>query len=388
MILLIYDYSSFTSKLAEIRRFTESLGNALQGFKVKVIDGPNGIVEMDVGEILLEYNKECNTFPEFNASSILCVEEAVLNHQAGMLGIPGNISVCTLLHGIHLALIVGSLSRNKVIGDDAICEFIPTDEYDECSIRESIQLIGDVAEDKMESWLWNPENDISESHDERWAYEKRPINRIGDRVFKGALVIWPNLDISTGIYSNAFTTRRLSTFQEKKRFCSQHQRFLAILSHYSQTEPEPFLSIVKVYLGIGFDRFKLRKGGSYDFEMRRLVPPMYAPDFDFSRWVEVYAEEGGVLNLRNLKLEESPPDYLYASGEFCSKRDSVLSYGLRMKWLEERQERCWYKVQDLLNDGYDIDSLLSLKGLVSRFVICNRPPVWFIDYIALLHKRE
>jgi len=148
-VLLIYDYSSFTSNLTAITRFTSFLANSFMDFDITILDPHFGPTQIPLGVLLHEYNEEANSFPDFDASEIMDVEELVLYHSAGMLGIPGNISSSTLLHGIHLAVLIQSLLKNKVVGDDAIVGVRKVDEKD---ILDGIADLGDLAREKVERW--------------------------------------------------------------------------------------------------------------------------------------------------------------------------------------------------------------------------------------------
>jgi hypothetical protein len=137
-----------------------------------------------------EFNKACNDSPHFDARSILgmtCDEELILHHTCGMLGVPGNISSCTLLHGIHLAIIIGILTKLKVVGDDA-AGWLLISRMTKSQLLELLRGIGKISAPKME--FWDNEDHVG-VEDSTWNYVKRPIDRSGNRLVQKEQPIWP-----------------------------------------------------------------------------------------------------------------------------------------------------------------------------------------------------
>lgn len=220
MTLMIYDYSSFTSTLHEIRNFTSRLADFLHGTTVTVVDSFLGPQEKDLGDILHAYNQECNMTAEFDVSQLLSITDAVMEHNCGMLGVPGNITSCTLLHGIHLALVLGALYRGKVIGDDAIGMYVDDKDMERVEMVDELQAIGRLELSKVEFW-----RDEDDDENSRWNYEKRPFGRVHERPYKGELINWPSINISMGIV-NPFHRPLFYTPQvEFKIACRQWARF-------------------------------------------------------------------------------------------------------------------------------------------------------------------
>lgn len=190
----IYDYSAFTSTLHELKHFTSALASFFRGTKVRVLDTYSGIVEVDVGDLLDCYNDTCNDFAPIDVADLYSIEEAVLYHNTGMLGVPGNITSSTLLHGIHLSLIVGSIRHNKVVGDDAFGAHGHYSAVDIEEIPEVLQNLGKMAVEKMESWKLNEDDEDPGD----WHYLKRPVYRVSSRLIFGDLYHFPGLDIILG----------------------------------------------------------------------------------------------------------------------------------------------------------------------------------------------
>jgi len=230
-MLFIYDFSSFTSTLNEIRRFTDGLIDFFEGVDTAIIDSRVGLCRISVSELLREYQETCNRNPHFDVSDIFGTgAEEDLVHNCGMLGVPGNISSCTLLHGLFLMTVLMS-ETCRVVGDDAIGSG-PAGSKKE--IIRLLRIIGIVAAEKMETW---EPRDFGETppEDSRWHYTKRPIERIDDLIlFSDQAVIWPPLgnihpifgdSYHTVIYPEDFTDQRQRVGNSMLSFVLQFQEY-------------------------------------------------------------------------------------------------------------------------------------------------------------------
>jgi hypothetical protein len=188
----IYDYSAFTSTLGEIREFTAALADFLHGISIRVFDSVKGVVTLDLGEYLHSYNEHCNDHPDMDLTKLfeLLIAEELPEYQntCGMLGVPGNISSCTLLHGIHLAILMGGLDSCKVVGDDAIGI---SEVLDREGIISMLRSIGEIESSKMEFWKDEGYDPETARNDETWNYVKRPFTVIDHRIYQGWLAIFP-----------------------------------------------------------------------------------------------------------------------------------------------------------------------------------------------------
>lgn len=188
--LFIYDYSAFTSTLHELHNFTSELACLYRNVFLDVVDSREGIIKRSLGDMLDEYNEACNLFPTFDVGNVYhesSWEPEERFHNTGMLGVPGNISSCTLLHGIHLICLLMHTSC-KVVGDDAIGSapdgFLP-------EIIDLLGNIGIISIEKVEKWK---EDSMNEEHDQGWHYTKRPIDRLDTRVnLRSVAVLWPTI---------------------------------------------------------------------------------------------------------------------------------------------------------------------------------------------------
>jgi len=173
--------------------------------------------------MLTEYNKSCNIDPSFDIGG-LCwdrsYEEEIVFHRTGMLGVPGNISLSTLLHGIHLAVVQRSRSC-KVVGDDAIGG---NKIIDRTTFVKQLSNIGKVHAEKMEWFEADPEEfgDIAKS----WHYTKRPIYRFDTRIHVGVQAVFPPIAVLLGLNDGFHTVIEPSgKYQRYKKIASMLTSF-------------------------------------------------------------------------------------------------------------------------------------------------------------------
>jgi hypothetical protein len=190
--LFIYDYDAFTSRLEEIRNFTAELASFFQGVEVEIVDTYHGLLSVDIFDILTEFNEACNTYPTVELQQQLqgLLEGESFTHTCGMLGIPGNITSATLLHGLHLAIVVMSIFC-KCVGDDAMGSGKLSSKND---LFESLSSIGRIAFEKMEFWEHKDAEDYANPWEDTWHYTKRPLDRFENRIIHSpTLIQWPPL---------------------------------------------------------------------------------------------------------------------------------------------------------------------------------------------------
>jgi hypothetical protein len=374
-ILAIYDYSSFTSVLSEVTRFTSVLAEEFMDFTVNILDPHHGPLEVPIGIILHEYNEACNRNPQFDASEVMQVEEAVLNHNAGMLGVPGNISSCTLLHGIHLAILVLSVMKNKVVGDDAI--YFASKDRD-AMIREAIQDIGDVVVDKME--VWENSDDIEERIDQRYDYKKRPLNRVENVILTGELVDFPAISL-LGII-NPFHRQNDDTDEDREsKATSRYCRFNDTLSHMSVTDlAQHLIHVVSTtaYRMLGWSQF----GG---WTKHRLAyPPIACAGIRYSEWIQHFSDTVFLRLPKVYYSEKRIPDTFDVGQDFYQRSTAMLSYFTNIGVLEDATEFELVSCRDLV-DYYGVVSQRALdNNVVRKYVIVDSLPHWFEDYFVSL----
>jgi len=231
-ILVIYDYTSFTSSLDEIKSFIKEIADFYSGTEITVVDTNTGPRTQDLGELLHEYNRTANHYAYCDVTKLLSLDDPTfIRHTCGMLGVPGNISSCTLLHGIFTAFVVQSTKKSRCVGDDARLHWGGQHTYD---LYLQLASFGDVARDKMESWT----KEEAYSLDNAWSYCKRPLNRLPqNRVSVGQLVIFPTLDTVLGLKDDfhRYIPQKETRVARAGRLSSQWSRLLKTL--WSQMIP-------------------------------------------------------------------------------------------------------------------------------------------------------
>jgi hypothetical protein len=274
-VLLIYDYTSFTSNLVDFPRFCHELAAFLGGFKVNIFDTRYGIIEEDLGSIISEYNRVCNTNGAFDVSRVITFPDGtprlVLHHHvAGMLGVYGNITGSTALHGIVGIMVAGTEDRINTIGDDAAGIFdISSMSLDD--VKTAIRTLGDIEEDKFEIW---EEDQSMTGEGIGWKFVKRPLNVDGQVVTQGWMPdfsIYPVLlaeeDSAHDSLHQSFEVRRRSAIRQSIRMMESMRRHIDVVD-------ETDIQIVLEYLEWLFECLRLPRRGSLACGRHRLTIPM------------------------------------------------------------------------------------------------------------------
>lgn len=259
--VVTYDYSSFTSSLAELKYFLFYLGSALKGETMTVLDVYLGLIEIDIGEYILEYNEVINQQAVVSTHRILERYTEDENHMAvdatdsevfmtrnGPLGVPGNIGFSTGLHGINLAAFTDSPDIDSCVGDDALLRLIKTLFAPFIRHTNALGHINDTKASTIEIDLQRM--DISEQ--QQYRYLKRPIGvDYFGRLYQGILLSFPGL----AEIMNLFDPDQIRDVPDKpfadiaKAFSTQVGRFLSdLLQKCEQTlesEQEALLCILR-----------------------------------------------------------------------------------------------------------------------------------------------
>jgi len=382
-ILLIYDYSSFTSQLSEIIRFTDTLADWFGETYITVLDPHHGPTEVNLGHILRTYNETCNISPEFDASEIADMEEAIFNHNCGMLGVPGNISSCTLLHGIHLMILVSTLSKCKVVGDDAIAVI---NHLKLGLTKEYIAFLGAVAIEKMEEWEYHDEDE--EQIDERFDYKKRPLNRVGNTVLTGFLIDFPPVALAGLINPHHRHFPETVEVQERKAI-SSFSRFFDNLAQFPGGVSELAEELVSITTRILYRNFGFKPSGGRGEFSERFYPPISPGGLRYLEWIHRWSDSV-ILRLPKVYVASSDEIQDFHCGlEFNQTSDAFLSYCCKMGWLEDCTE--WENVaaRDLVDYfGAPLPRLV-YPSRVRRYVVSSEVPYWFVDmYTASYVKMQ
>jgi len=256
--LAIYDYSSFTSSLEQVKDFTRELSCFYSGTKVVVVDTYRGPVTADLGDIIWKYNEVCNESSEFDVTRLLQLEDVLhLSHTTGMLGVPGNISSCTLLHGIHMIISIGGLLRGRCVGDDAIVILKDgiADHTWQTFVHE-VNNLGSIAVEKFEFWDYEDDPDTTGG-----AYCKRPLARLENTILQGMSLVWPGIHDLIPLRDAFHRDQSPSPRKVTKTFIAQWSRLLTRIEAYLIVPSDDARIILKTFQDWAYRQRGLGLGG-------------------------------------------------------------------------------------------------------------------------------
>lgn len=129
--LRIYDLTGFTSNHWECKHFLDKLAAWCSGYTTTIVDAVEGLVRIDIGHLLSDYNQSMNYGAEYSLERIdkEFSEVTEVHNRAGFLGVYGNINFSTFVHGASLLMVTRSVDAANVAGDDAHYEEEPGKEW-------------------------------------------------------------------------------------------------------------------------------------------------------------------------------------------------------------------------------------------------------------------
>lgn len=388
--LYIYDYSSFTSKLTEFRYFCSALSDFCKGYRCMIFDTHEGIRSVDLGDLLARYNETCNTLPEFDISMVMeHGSEPIREHEnAGLLGVYGNIVGSTVLHGLHLCEICGSMDRCNCIGDDALAIRDMADGISHDETIDQICTIGQVAKEKTKIY----EKDSSEYRVEGWHFVKRPIDRFERRIITGVLFDPPNpalvVDLSDGLHTTPFDPISV----RRRSYIMQTGRFFTRLFEERQHVTVDDILLALAYVRRGYVLLDLPQKGSvpgrskYNEVNDLLIPPL-TPRIIEEYWIDIllHQEDVFTVNLPSQRVEvDEYPEACVVGRSFTRPYDRFLGLLEDLGYLGKKEIKEWVLI-------YDEHTRQRLKdhvtvGSVSMYEWTFEAPVpfWYSDTIPVL----
>jgi hypothetical protein len=337
---MIYDYSSFTSNLPDFKRFVDELAFFVRGVWARGFDTYEGSVDMDISAIILEYNRVCNQDGTFDISQVVQLEDGssrlVLNHYvAGMLGVYGNITGSTALHGLVGATIANSEDSVNTIGDDG-AGYFDTDIMSIEETKDAIRLLGDIAEEKFEVWEHDQEDDEDGIG---WHYTKRGINIEAGNVVQHWIPDFPIYPVCLGTEDEDHTKSHRNLDERRKITIRQVIRLYESLHRH-----EPHLSELDVQVVLDFTRWlfrrldlplygslpvgahKIRDRGSYPDSL--LATPVLVEESIRNGWwctlQERARSDTGFIRIPITEGDEGVPDTMTMGMTFVTRQSRVL----------------------------------------------------------------
>jgi hypothetical protein len=352
---IIYDYASFTSRMIDFKEFVREFAQFLEGTMVKVFDTSRGILEVDLGHLVHQYNDACNQNGEFcvtrifDSMGVSSGEYVVLEHKvAGMLGVFGNIVGCTALHGIVGVQICGGDENGNFIGDDAGIACLEMERFEVYQIKESVRSIGEIADEKYEIFEGNDEEyEDSDS----WHYTKRPIGVEQGGIKHGWMPEFPLLAPARGLNLDHVTVK-LPEFRLRRRiFVRQVTRFLNSLTAHQDEVSEEDWDLVQFILKDCYRKLQLPIYGAIPKLENRwidgrphgddvvVVPPIL-PDVLKKGWRQVLQENrdtlSGTMRIPRFDMEDQLPRELTEGALFVYRSEKVLSVLDKMHVVDKR----------------------------------------------------
>jgi hypothetical protein len=138
--------SNFTSNMDEQKRFMDELTGFFMGVEIEVVDERDGLICVDIGDLLVQYQEHCVDGP------LLSIERYDANYPeafphgiASLLGIFGNLMSCTVAHFLIMTPIINNFEEINIAGDDGV---VPENEFDTLSVQDCWDHVGVCARDK------------------------------------------------------------------------------------------------------------------------------------------------------------------------------------------------------------------------------------------------
>lgn len=330
---LIYDLTSFTSNMHEQRHFLGCLSSYCSGRMVRIIDSVEGMVEVDLGVLLSEYN-QMNVEPKYMSDRLLGKGVVLTHHVAGFLGVYGNLSSCTFLHGAIMSQLVSTFSQIGVAGDDGLVE--SDDDYTTFFV---IRLLGLMEESKG----------YNTSECGNQLYLKRPIRQLGNRVFSQSFALYSMLehlhDWDDHRFFNAPRTKR----ERLSSLSSSIIAYLRSLTRLVLTKDQKdmiFEFLVNVYHHASFPKEghipQIHTTYGSDQRVQSCVVPTLSLESIGNEPLEFTIKSlyQGIAVIPDKTLDSIPidSDLLFAGSEFVCTGSTLLSYYRKLGFVELIQD--------------------------------------------------
>jgi hypothetical protein len=384
--MFIYDYSSFTSNLTELKYFLQEFASWCEDTSVNVVDSHFGPTTVSLGSLISSYNDDVNIHPEMDMSGIFnClhderpyIEKA---SRSGLLGVYGNIVFSTFLHALVLSHICGSEDLCNVVGDDAI-GIVEAEEWTMLDILEAVRLLGDVEETKQESWIGSQV--IDDSHG--WQFLKRPLDRLGNTLFTGRII-----DVPLAVYvappGDNMHTQQLGSFSNRLRsFLMQCSRLLDRLHDLEHKLSEEEINFALQYLRTCYHHFHI--------PLRGALPPVKHPrmESDLHMAIPIIARESVSKHWHILLVEEmqnqgfslprhtfhqvDPKRFFTIGDSFYASSSQLMDLAVDLGWATKELEKTYVLMTPDVARLY----LRFLDGehtLLYLYTYTVDPPIWW-----------
>jgi len=362
-IVITYDYSTFTTSLAELKYFLWYLASHFSGTKVKILDVYLGVIEIDFGEYLHDYNKVVNMHQIVDLARLLKIrtDENTLHYQgrSGSLGVGGNIGLSTACHGLSICAMTDTPDEDSIVGDDALIKILAE------SFKLFIVIInklGDIHPEKISTFSRPPFDQPQFSQVQGFKYLKRPltVDSYGSLV-AGFLDFFPNLGVCLRPNGDGIHSQRAETVQDiLKTFCMQWGRYLTIhtLTPSSQDlTVEDDIKLILACVQTVYSRYGLPYSGCLPFsqfffassftkddvfsEVNFWVPPCESDNVFNTHWLDILFStfKGRDMNYPiEVGGEIPPPRVIYPGFSFSGTQGKLITLLEDLGYLETKIE--------------------------------------------------
>jgi len=304
------------------------------------------------------------------------------------LGVPGNISSSTLLHGIHLAIALENYMKGKVIGDDAFFVFsryVTSSGYDIVTLKQALSNLGRIAPEKVEEW------EVDDTADEdTWHYAKRPIVRAApERMYFGSQVVWPSLANALDLDDGIHTYHKESLFTRRKKYASQCYRFLVNAQSLPEVSEEDYILVSRVLRSMH---------RSLDIPVQGFAPnsrehPFWVPSAIWRGNFIVQGVEAVSGSIISIPMEFSPSRFqevdLSTGAEFCYKSIPALSILVKLGYVT----RTVCKMSLMVSENWELVERFYRRDYgryLYSYVVVRDVPEWsykLLDAAHVPHER-
>jgi hypothetical protein len=243
--VVYYDLTSFTSNMHVQCEFMYRLAQYCRGVLVNILDSVDGIIPVDLGELIYAYTRTNLHDPSYTIPTKYGDPSVLHYHSvAGFLGVYGNIASATFLHGMVMAMLHHHLDENNVAGDDGLD--VTSD------VNTTLAIVGTMGTVMDEKTFRDSEGCC--------IHLKRPIHRIESRLLQGELVAWPSLEsCQIDVDIRYPYLKRLNDQEKRDTIASSVTAFLRKLE--LKTLDDDNLEIVDVFLSSIYRTYGLPREG-------------------------------------------------------------------------------------------------------------------------------
>jgi hypothetical protein len=406
-LLITYDYSSFTTSLAELKYFMFWLAEAVEESALPFLDVVEGIQTVPLREILHTYNQSVNIHQVFSIERFQNAEDEYIRlrqGRGGSLGVKGNIVFSTTLHGLALSDATGTPDDDCCVGDDALAKIRA---WTIAIFISCVNNLGDINPTKFTTLRpIHPDEEIS-LLSEQFKFLKRPLNiDVDSRIpVLGILDFFPSVadalfPAGDGVHT---ATPGYSHFTSARTFAMQVGRYLRL--HCDGTVATKLfrdddIQLVLCAFQAGYRVYNLPYEGGIpgDFVVKWetnsrvgdfFCPPVDSPWVFDTPWMELLLNRfyGRRLSTPVTLGGTVPPPLEIVMGQrFHATTDvTVLQLGVDIGFLDKTVELRWECFDEnvalrtwekMMGGGKNLEPLYALYEVVAP------PPSWWYDIVS------